>query len=825
MKKYYIFGVDEYGVARGLPADFRFHTLVIGATNTGKSTLLRTLALSSLANGEGFMVIDPHGQLAEGILKYIPRDRADDVVYISPKSAGEYGYVVKINPLRLTGSIQDPHILLDSIKKIYVGGEYGGRWGDRLERILLNAITLLNSVRNARFMDIYKVLIDKYYREDILRDSIVNEDLRTFWMEEYKDMDKNAYTAVMNKLQPLLFNAILRPVFDTEKTKINFVELMDSGKIVIVDIPVSVLSDTGTRFLGTLLVNMVYLSSFKREKRNTFHLIIDEAYKFLGGYVESILNETRKYGVFLTMAAHSLLQFDKDSRPIIQSQSHTYAIFRTDPETAKMIVKDLRNAINPEMISSLPDHYFICVNKGGFGDDGGIIKFIARTIPDDEIKPMWPSIDTPTVLLASVKRYGEPVGEVSDYTMEIQPTYIREIPRPEVTPKEYIVLTSLRFRGLNEEESLYSYLKETMGWKNSVIKSAIDKLYENGYIYRVRRSGRNHFYITDFADGLFFRIEFKGGRTGSERHRSIIRKIATDYMSLGYYTVVDDGSDPMADRPDIVVYPYIIHGDGVNPDMWDLGRAMAVEVVLHDKVDKVLTNWAKAMKLGIRNVIIVVDSRDRGIVFREAFRDEERVSKILTGILGNAPPELVKRAREVVIKIIEEREIEEHEEVEVERSVDEAKEAGEVEEVGGEKVSEEPQVSMDAEALFPEEVEELEEFIKLYAMELIKSGRYKTLVSAMNKRGLNVDRVGVTYDGRVLVMLKDGRSIVYGKPDEEVYKMIERYKKRGWSFVVKNVRGKKSAYLQKRVGKKYKSKYLGLVIPEGSEERLIELKS
>lgn len=814
IEQYYLFGKDENGILRGLPTHMKMHALIIGATNTGKSTLLRTLALSSLMNGEGFMVIDPHGQLAESILKYIPRSRADDLVYISPKSIKKYGYVVKINPLKLTNTPQDTEILIDSIKKIYVEGGYG-RWGDRLERILRTSIMLVSHMENARFSDIYRILIDKYYREELVG-RIKDKELKWFWMEEYEDLDSSAYTAVMNKLQPFLFNDALKPIFDTDRTTINIVELMDSGKIVIVDIPVSLLSDTGTSFLGTLIINMVYLSSFKRRSKRPFHIIVDEAYKFLHGYLKNIFMELRKYNVFLTLAVHSLLQFDKDIRSIIQEQSHTYVIFRTDQQSAKLIAGDLGGLLRPEMITTLPDHCFICVNRRWSPSDNevGLIKFSAWTIPDHEIKATSEVIDPDSALMMSVKKYGEPVGEMSDYTEGIHPTLIEGVDRPSLTPKEYMILCYMRFRGLTDEESIYEYMRDVAGWNPGIVKSALDKLFTKHYIYRKRVHGKVQYLVTKEADDEFFRIEFKGGRSGGERHRDIIRKLARDYMYLGYYTVVDRGDEVGVDKPDIVIYPYISDNGIVNPDAWDVNRAMAIEVILHGKVEKAIMNWAKAVKLGIRNVIIYTDSKDKAIMFNEAFRDRDKVSKVVKRVFGDVRPSVMERLNGVVIKVIEE------EELEAVTKVEEIEKEEEKEELKGVEVAEGEGLT-----LFPEEETDLDEFIRSYAMQLLKRRRYRTLVKALRERGLSdAEQVGMTYDGRLIIFTKDGRAIIYGVPDDDAKKKVEEYRRKGYRIVKKVVRGRPTLYAQKRVRKKWKSIYLGIDVPEDSEERIVELK-
>jgi len=239
----------------GIPVKDRIHTAIFGFPGTGKSTLMLYLMLQHLRKDEGLMVIDPHGWLANAFLTHIPPDERHRVVYIDPLTAYKYGRVVQLNFLEYRGVMDrgfTARVFLDALEKLYARF-----WGPRLDMILRNAVYTLMDSGEAKISDLYYVISDESFREMKLM-NVTDPMVRSFWTEDFKKMPKDASISALTKIHRLIQEKVITPMFDAEKSSVNFREAMDQGKIVVVNLPEGFLTSEITNFIGSLILAQVY---------------------------------------------------------------------------------------------------------------------------------------------------------------------------------------------------------------------------------------------------------------------------------------------------------------------------------------------------------------------------------------------------------------------------------------------------------------------------------------------------------------------------------------------------------------------------------------
>ena len=278
------------------------------------SRFLLSLALQDVRRGRGLLLIDPHGDLVKLFLTHVPRERWNDVIYVDPLTARDYGKVVKINFLEC----KDPRdrdivarCFMESLEKIYARF-----WGPRLDMILMNAIYTLLDSGDTNLSHLYNVIADETFREDRLQ-RVSDSRVRAFWESEFKKMPKDASGAALTKIYRIVQERIVAPMFECAKSGVDFREAMDKGKIVIVNLSEGAITSDVANFLGSLILSRVYLAGMSREdvperERKPFYVYVDEAYRFVSDSIRDILQSLRKYRVYMTLASQYLGQYSKE---------------------------------------------------------------------------------------------------------------------------------------------------------------------------------------------------------------------------------------------------------------------------------------------------------------------------------------------------------------------------------------------------------------------------------------------------------------------------------------------------------------------------------
>ena len=374
-----IIGYDDYHDRfYAIPAKDRVHILITGETGSGKSETIKLLIYQHILRKEGFMLIDPHGQLARSILdilrKRLREEEFKEVIYINPEVT-DY----RINPIEVK-DYKKSHVVvmsfISALKNLY---EYA--WGDRLETILRNAINLvIESDPPCTLGKIAKVLADNRYRDMLVRGS-GSKDIEYYWNSIYPNYAREAFTAVYNKLDKLLSISTVRKTFDVYESTLDMEEAIESNKIIIVDLA-SGFTDDITRFLASTFVHMLYITARRRIDRYTeeelkqrrYYLYIDEAQIISTFAIREVLNALRKFNVLITLATQTINAFDKQVQKELPALARTIICFRSDPDTAEVFAY-LFN-VKPEQIYTLPLHYFYFYSQGE-----QVVRGLAKSYP------------------------------------------------------------------------------------------------------------------------------------------------------------------------------------------------------------------------------------------------------------------------------------------------------------------------------------------------------------------------------------------------------------------------------------------------------------
>jgi hypothetical protein len=318
------------------------HAYIIGQTGAGKSFLLELLTLSDIYHDKGFAIIDPHGDFATDMLKYIPEHRLKDVVYFSPS---DRDFPMAFNPMEVSEMIPKDHIsseLVGVLKRMF------DSWGPRLEYILRYTILALLDFEGATMLDITRMLNEKDFRKKVIA-QIQDPVVKSFWITEYASWNEKfaseAVAPVLNKVGAFTANPLVRNIVGQQKSAFNIRKIMDEGKILIVNLSRGQVGEDNAAILGALMVTKIQLAAMSRaditdiEQRRPFYLYVDEFQNFATDSFAVILSEARKYGLNLTVANQYVSQMPDVVREAVFGNVGTMMSFRVGPGDSTVLGK------------------------------------------------------------------------------------------------------------------------------------------------------------------------------------------------------------------------------------------------------------------------------------------------------------------------------------------------------------------------------------------------------------------------------------------------------------------------------------------------------
>jgi len=339
------------------------HMYIIGQTGAGKSGTLALLALSDIYHNQGYAIIDPHGDFATDNMKFIPAARIQDVVYFNP---ADTAYPLGFNPLEVTDPSMKSNIsseVIGVLKRMF-----GESWGPRLEYILRYTILALLDRPETTMLDITRMLTDKKFRKETLsycKDTVVLQ----FWNVEFNSWtDKfqaEAIAPVLNKVGAFTANPIIRNIIGQPKSTFNIRQIMDEGKILIVNLSKGLLGEDNSSILGSFLVTKIQLAAMSRsdipniEDRRPFYLYVDEFQNFATDSFATILSEARKYGLNLTVANQYISQMSETVRGAVFGNVGTMISFRVSADDAPILAKQFEPQFEPNDLLQMHNRNFV----------------------------------------------------------------------------------------------------------------------------------------------------------------------------------------------------------------------------------------------------------------------------------------------------------------------------------------------------------------------------------------------------------------------------------------------------------------------------------
>ena len=345
----------------GIRAKDRFrHMYIIGKSGTGKTTLMENLIVQDIYNGNGVAFIDPHGESANKLLRYIPSSRINDVIYFNP---GDSEFPVAFNPMEISdnASASERSLITDGLmtvfKKIWPDAFSG-----RMEYILNNTMLALLENPEPSLLGINRMLTDKEYRKKMIA-GVTDPTVRNAWDELMKWDDKRwseAIGALVNKIGQFTTNPVVRNIIGQAKSTFSFRQVMDEKKILIMNMSKGLIGDQSAALLGAMLITKIYLAGMSRanmtdeELANAapLYFYVDEFQNFANDSFANILSEARKYKLALTVANQYIAQMEETIRDAVFGNMGTTITFRVGPLDAEFMervfapvfnVQDLQN--------------------------------------------------------------------------------------------------------------------------------------------------------------------------------------------------------------------------------------------------------------------------------------------------------------------------------------------------------------------------------------------------------------------------------------------------------------------------------------------------
>jgi hypothetical protein len=409
------------------------HTHIIGATGTGKSTLLFNLIRQDIENGEGVGVLDPSGDLIDRILAVIPDSRIDDVVLVNPYDTD---FPIAFNILQAHSEDEKNILASDLVSTLR---RLSTSWGDQMDVVLRNAIlAFLNSSTGGTLADLRTFLIDEDFKKQFLT-TVREKAVVEFWRDVFPRLPGGkSVGSVLTRLHTFLDQKPFRLMVTQRENRLDFADIMDSGKIFLAKLPEGLMGAEDSYLLGTLLVSKFQQTAMARQAqaasdRRDFWLYIDEFDNFITPSMAWILSKTRKYRLGLTLAHHQLHQLQADAKvaSAVMSNPATRIVFKVGDDDAKKLAEGF-TFFEAGDFKNLPNGQAICrVERSDFDFN--------LTVPlPDEINEAEAAERREKIIAASRAKYGTPRSEAESVPVSPPPAvvpHVSEKPKSSEIPK------------------------------------------------------------------------------------------------------------------------------------------------------------------------------------------------------------------------------------------------------------------------------------------------------------------------------------------------------------------------------------------------------
>ena len=351
--------MSRFGIKRD---DRTTHYYAVGKTGSGKTTLFKNLIVQDILNGEGVGVIDPHGDLIDEILEYIPDYRKNDVVIFDPS---DLNHPVSVNVLECA-DVSQKNLLASGLVSAF-RKHFENSWGPRLEYLLNNAVLTLLEVPQTTMLGITRILMDKNYQKYIVH-KIKDPLIIDFWEKEFKAMMQNtsfhqeAIAPIQNKIGRFLASSTMRNILGQARSSVRLDEIMNTKKILLVNLSKGKIGQDDANLLGSLLISRLNFMAMQRvyipaKERQDFYLYVDEFQNFASGSFSSILSEARKYRLCLHLTHQYTAQLPDEVREAVFGNVGTMIAFGLGAPDAKILAPEFAPEFEENDLISLERHH------------------------------------------------------------------------------------------------------------------------------------------------------------------------------------------------------------------------------------------------------------------------------------------------------------------------------------------------------------------------------------------------------------------------------------------------------------------------------------
>ena len=366
-----------------LPPDRLRHLWVMGKTGAGKSTLLSNLIRQDLQRGEGLALFDPHGDLVESVLPFVPKHRTHNVLLFQPS---DRAFPVSFNVFRQGKRPHADTALLASQLVSVFKKYWADSWGPRLEHILRNAILAVAPDPRATLLFLYRFLTDERLREQVT-ENLTDPVVRQFWTREFpgygKKLQSEAVAPALNKLGAFTAHPVIRNIIGQERSRLDLIRLMNERGILLANLATGQIGEDASHLLGGLLLTALQLSAMERARGGPpVYVYVDEFQHFVTDSLATLLSESRKFGLGLILAHQYLAQLTDSVRDAVLGNVGSMMVFRIGATDAAELEGEFSPPFTASDLTSLP-RYHAAVKLIARGES--LAPFSARTVPPSSI--------------------------------------------------------------------------------------------------------------------------------------------------------------------------------------------------------------------------------------------------------------------------------------------------------------------------------------------------------------------------------------------------------------------------------------------------------
>jgi len=437
-----IFGVNDYAgneTAIGATLDQRRkHTYIIGKTGTGKTTLLKSAIYQDMVNGKGLAVFDPHGDMFHELLKLVPKNRIKDVIVFDPS---DRQWPIGLNILSPGVKFQDKEDeeewITSSVLAVFAKMTAKEYWGPRMEHILRNTTLTALQTEKPSLWTLQRLLTDKSFQKKTAA-SLDDPVLKQFWNKEFALLGKMQLSSVTAPLTQRLGHFITakmsRHILLQEKSTISISQIMDEGKILLVNLAKGDLGEDQSFFFGTILTSIIWMAAYQRtkileNKRRDFFLYVDEFQNFATPRFSEITSEGRKFRIGLIASHQNIAQVEDQSiLKVVAGNANAIICLKASPDEEKFILPFMEPEVElGDIVNLAPYHFYMKVSN-----EASENAFSGVTVPLD----ILPSDDVEKAVLAhSREKYATPRDEVDKYLELIFTGMVKKKKEPKAKPK------------------------------------------------------------------------------------------------------------------------------------------------------------------------------------------------------------------------------------------------------------------------------------------------------------------------------------------------------------------------------------------------------